>query len=305
MSFWLALPVCALLQANPYLEDAQKAFDDLHFRDAETKLKLALSAPDSTPKETEAAHDLLARTLLALGRRAEAEDAYVALLTLNANVPEPTNVSPKVKDLFREVKARLYPKGFIRLQQVQSSPEMVVVRIVDPWNLVVGVRFSARLMSGQVREEPLRIENGRGSANLGPLGPLARAPELVVVGKNSEELMRMAMEMPTGVKPGGEGLDPKVVSRPPGLVEKGPELPSTPVNWPAWTTTAVAVVAGAAALGLGVSSGVDYARGGNPDAFASEVLAADNAARSKALAAQVVGVGAVLAAAGAVALWVW
>ncbi len=131
----------AVALANPQLERARAALDDLQFEDAYDALDEALRAGDSDLEQTVEIYRLLGEVAAALGQQDEAADAFEILLTLDPEQQLPEGVSPKISEPFENALSRVDGRDPLRFScEITSNDPMTVQVIVDsnPLDLAVG-----------------------------------------------------------------------------------------------------------------------------------------------------------------------
>ncbi len=285
-----------LLGANPYLDEGQKAYDALLYEQAVARLKLAVEVPTSSIEERRRAHDLLARSLLALGRFEDAEEAYAALLAKDPDAPDPQG-APKVRETFRRAKERLYPPDMVRLERLPSPPGRLVLEVLDPWSNVRELllyeskdgAFRPRSLAREGRQAAADLDRRHG-APLRYYVVAVRADGQIAasLGSESQPFVVAATAAPPGAVSVERAREPVVVRH---------------VNWPAWAlgvTSALAIGAGTA---FAFSSAADSAEAARND-VGVERKALDDRAYQKAWAANVL-IGAGVAAGAGAAWFVW
>jgi hypothetical protein len=304
---WLAALHCAgwVLAANPYLDEARRLVDSLHYPQAEALLRTANKVPTNTPDERREICDLLARAVVAQGRVAEAETVYSQLLANDPDAPAPKGVSPKIRDAFVHAKQRMYPADYTRLEQLPSPAGRLVLHLVDPWRRVNEVVLAQRVDKAPFATSPLPGRERQYAADLPP-APAGSTLEVYVEAR-SEGGQALAsigsVEAPLSF-PGPPLLVPR--ERASSAVSADVLQPAGPPTWPKWAAGAVAVVAAAVATGFGVSAYRDWRAAGSPTAPAAQVRALDASTRDKAIVAEACGAGALAAGAGAAVLaWKW
>jgi tetratricopeptide (TPR) repeat protein len=142
------------LVAHPAFDEGQRAFEALDFRKASAELRRAVD-DTSTLEEKCRALDLLAQSLLALGREEEAQQTFLNLLSIDPHFPNPS-AAPKVVGVFLQVKQRLYPPPSVQIVEKASEKASAMVTVVDPWHLVADVR----LVSAAGDEQRQKLERG-------------------------------------------------------------------------------------------------------------------------------------------------
>jgi hypothetical protein len=299
---WIALPL-ALLAANPYLDEARKLADSLHYPEAEAKLRTASRVPTNSPEERREIVDLLARAVVAQGRAAEAESLYAEWLAGDPDATPPVGVAPKIRDAFVKAKQRVFPPDFARLEQLPAPNGRLAFKLVDPWRRVSQVVLSEREGTAPFVPHALTPRGRLYGVDLPVLTPGARhelylealsdeGRALATVGSASQPLTFSAPAAPPAP------LAATAVAPPPE--------PAGPPRWPKWVAGTLAVAAAGTAAGFGVSAARDSNAAGSPSAPAAQVRALDASARQKAIVANACGAGALVAGAGAVVLaWKW
>jgi len=286
------LPLLVLvLTANPYLDEGQALFDRMLYEKAVAKLRRATEVNASSQAERRRSHDLLARSLVALGQNEEARRTFVALLASDAAAPLPADASPSIRKLFLEAKEQLYPKGRARLRRVPAPEPRLNVELVDPWELVARV---------EVRTEP------SGTVTLEP------APLLVTdvpEGTRSATVLALSASNETVGALGPLAFGRAEPEPPPALapvivVFDEPAPPPRP-KWPIFATAAGSLALIAIGAGLSVAAASDSATAGR-QTFASDIRAYDDSARDKGIAGVVCfGAGGAAALAATVMAFTW
>src|SRR5258705_13647266 len=118
--WWTALSL--VLAVNPHLDEGRRLYEQLKYPEAEARLKVAELSPTNTPEERAQIADLLARSLIAQGRAADAERTWAELLAKQPHAPDPAGASPKIRDVFQRAKKSVYPEGFVRLGRGPAAP---------------------------------------------------------------------------------------------------------------------------------------------------------------------------------------
>jgi hypothetical protein len=265
---WL---IALVLAANPHLDEARKLYEQLKYPDAVARLRVARTAPNNSPEENQQIADLLARALIAQGKTADAEKAWAELLAEQPDAPDPSDASPKIREVFLRAKRGVYPPDFVKLERGPSPPEMFEATLTDPWRQVeeltwrcndgeeklpVAKRFSMRLREGDSCQM-IAISRGKEIAHSDPVAYTSRAA------------------VPSAAVPG-------VAEEP---------VPQGPRRWPGILTGVLALAAAGVAAGFGVSSWLDYSKV-NPTTGAMATTTLDASARTKAGVAYGAGAGA-------------
>ena len=122
--------------ANPYLEEGRSFYQSLHFREAESRLRLARQNPGNSAEEMAEILDLLARSVSAFGRFDEAEEIYEELLAKDPHAPAPSHAAPAIVNAFLAAKKRLYAPEYVKLSLGKVTDGTLEVLLVDPWQQV-------------------------------------------------------------------------------------------------------------------------------------------------------------------------
>ncbi len=301
------LVLALVLTANPYLDEGAALFERMLYEKAVQRLRRATEVSASTVAERRRAHDLLARSLAALGQPDEARRTFVALLSLDSGAPLPADASPTIRRLFVEAKEQLYPRGKASLRRVPAPEPRLTLELSDPWELVARVELRAEppatvtlepatLMSADLPEgtrSATVVALSASDETVGQLGPLAfgvaeLAPRVVAP---------LAPVAPVTPSPVAALATPATVA----ADEPAPRRP----RWPA-----IAVAAGSLAL-LAAGAGLSAAAAADSNAapaqhFASDTRALDDSARDKGVAGVVCfGAGAAGAVGAAVLFFTW
>ncbi|MBX7097707.1 MAG: hypothetical protein K1X89_08345 [Myxococcaceae bacterium] len=224
----LVLAWAALAAANPYLEQGRADFKALEFERSLGPLGLATEVKEQTSAERHESYDLLAQSLLALGRTREAEETYQRLLAQEPMAPEP-RASPKVAAAFLAAKERLYPRPSVTLRRQPAPPERLLVEVRDPWAMV----HHLIVRSGEQEQRlPAPADHLLNTAL--PEGATA----LVALSQKEALLAELTLDAAAGVAGRATGLTPAGEVR---------AAPSHRLPWLKWVLGAVAVGAAAAA----------------------------------------------------------
>jgi hypothetical protein len=257
--WWIAL----VLAANPHLDEARKLYEQLKYPEAVARLRVALTVPTNTALETQQITDLLARSLIAQGRTADAEKAWAELLAQQPDATDPVDASPKIRDVFLRAKRSVYPADFVKLERGPSPPEMLEANLTDPWRQVDAVSLRcgedvkplpvAKHVSARLPENvPCSLEAAHGGKALAQVAAtFSKAAVAITAGAATE-------------------------------VEAVPAGPTRP--WPAYLLGALAVGALAASAVLAGLSWMDYQHV-TPMTSAADTRMLDTSSRTKAGAA--------------------
>jgi tetratricopeptide (TPR) repeat protein len=290
-----------LTTANPQLEEGRALYQSLRYERAAEKLKLATQAPESTLEERITSYDLLARSLAALGRMDQVEATYRELLRVEPHAPAPRDAAPKIRDAFTRAKEELYRRDHVQLELQPAPPGQVVVRLIDPWERVKGVRMQAAKPQGftplpltrdkaEVRGElPAPEEDGTVSLYLEAQDESGKV--VAQLGSPQQQLLFRGVPRP--------GL-PTARPEPPPVGEAQASQGSGPA-WGGWALAGASVVAASVGTVLAVQASTD-SRAADQAPWASETRELDARARRKALQSHFLIGGALVGGAGAVVL---
>ncbi len=157
-----------VLTANPYLEEGKSFYQSLHFREAESRLRLARENPGNTADETREILDLLARSVSAFGRFDEAEEIYAELLAKDPHAPAPSHAAPAITNAFLAAKKRLYSPEYVKVSLGKVSDGTLEVLLVDPWQRADALF----LVDAEAPEKKqLAVEDHRAAIGRASLGP--------------------------------------------------------------------------------------------------------------------------------------
>jgi hypothetical protein len=182
----LALLAAASVMAqtqNPYLDEGKRLFNELKYADAIVQLQVARQVPGLSDAQTVEVLDLLARSQVAEGRRADAEKSYGDLLLLAPSFAPDRSLSPKILEAFDAAKARVFPKDYFKLEAIASAPGFARLRIIDPWKRAGTFELDSHLDGDPVWQvDPVTPEDG--VLNLKLEAPPLRTLEWYVVAKS-------------------------------------------------------------------------------------------------------------------------
>ncbi|MBX7096378.1 MAG: hypothetical protein K1X89_01585 [Myxococcaceae bacterium] len=155
----LVLTLLLAQPANPYLEEARALMKRLAFAEAIAQLKVAKQVPGQSAAAQAEVLWLLGRCDVAEGKREDAQAAFLELLELAPAYEADRSQSPKILEVFDEVKRKRYPKGYVKLELLPGPPDRLVVRLVDPWLSVAALVSRQRIHGeGDYREVPVALE---------------------------------------------------------------------------------------------------------------------------------------------------
>jgi len=268
---WLAVTLLVVLgqatPANPYLEQAWARYEALRFAEAMELLELAEQAPSSTRAQRLDILELRARCELAEGRRAAAEATYERMLMLDPRAEPSSDLSPKILETFQAVKARLFPVGYVALEELPAAEGLVRVEVVDPWRRVDALVL--RWRGPRDRDwRPLRAlpEAGLCIFQLPGEGPGPVRWYVEALGADGSGLTRLgAPEAPREWSRGGVVAEPLVAAVPPPGAEPrevhaitGDSTSSRLRRTLGWVSLGTAVAAGVGGTWLQVRSGASH-----------------------------------------------
>lgn len=140
-SLWFVLqaePLAHAQTGNAPLDAAIALYQDLEYEKAVIALSAAVSQPGLSRQELTEGYKYLALSYVALGRDAEAKEAFRKLLEANASYRLPRTESPRALDLFDEVARSMPDLSPVELSQTASPvsprkgmPVTVAIAIVD------------------------------------------------------------------------------------------------------------------------------------------------------------------------------
>jgi tetratricopeptide (TPR) repeat protein len=117
-------------RGNPLIQQGQSLYDDLRFEEGLQVLSAALIRAGNTPQDRVTIYSLLAFTYLALGREEEAAGAYQSLLGIEPEHEVGSDVSPRTRSFFEQVRQRWEDAG--RPGFSTSPPAPVEIRHRSP-----------------------------------------------------------------------------------------------------------------------------------------------------------------------------
>lgn len=127
------------------LVEARELVQQLQFGPAIELLSSTSLRSDVSPAELNAIRELLAYCQVAEGRKEDAETTYRALLEdAPATELSRESSSPKVLEIFRATKAKMYPKDYVRIQELPASAGLVKLVLIDPWSQIHTVTLFER-----------------------------------------------------------------------------------------------------------------------------------------------------------------
>lgn len=281
-----------VLATNPYVKDARELVNTMQYGPARVQLDLAAAATTSTRDERREIAHLSALVWAAEGKLEKAEGVYGELLAADPTAPAPQDAPPRLREAFRKVKERLYPQGVVTLTERAAPAGRVAIAVVDPWSVITQL---------------LLFEDGPTGFTSRPLAPdeLGIAVESFasgttrgwyVEGRDASGAVRAKL---------GSREEPRLLAAAPSAAASLLPTQAAPRSrvLPG-VVTALAVGLGAATAGMALSGSDASSRAGR-SLFSAEIFALDLRARSDITIAWGLGVGALVVAAVAIALWLW
>lgn len=285
----LTVLVASALGANPYLDEGSALFERMLYEKAAAKLKRAIEVTASTAAERRKAHDLYARTLVALGQTEEASRTFVALLSVDPQAPLPADASPTIRRLFLAAKEQLYPKGRAQLRQVAAPPPRVTVEVVDPWEVVERVELRQTTAEGElapVKLKPAALLNME-------VEPETTTASVVALSAKNETVAALG-PLRFEVVPTAEPVAAEAATAAPGRT-----------RWPVIAAGGAAVALLAIGAALSVAAAAESNTAGQ-QTFGSDIRRHDDLARDKGIAGAVfLGASGAAAVATAVIYFTW
>jgi hypothetical protein len=257
----LALPTAALFSvaallgpvaasAQRPLEQAEAAYVEVDFETTLTASQTAIDSGELSPTELARAYELLGVSAAALGDAEAAREVFLRMLSIEPDRRLDDTVPPRLRAPFMEA------RGIVTARPDRMGAEVtlvrangaLLVRLVDPYEMVEGIRLHMRA-EGSVEYEtfeapyaeeilaPFEPASGEGAVEywLEVIDP--RGNQLVVEGTQFEPNVLGAR----AIVAGGEGAPPPA----------GPSVFEEPVFW---------VIVGsviAVGAGIGIAVGVD------------------------------------------------
>jgi hypothetical protein len=186
--------------ANPYLEEGRVFYQSLHFREAESRLRLARELPGNTAEQTREIFDLLARSVAAFGRFNEAEAIYAELLAKDPQAPAPSHAAPAITNAFLGAKKRLYAPDFVKLSLGNVSDRTVEVLLVDPWQRAATLHL---VNTEAPRKTALALKDYRATVDRVGMG---REPRVEARSASGETLATLDLSLLRTSKPSADSL---------------------------------------------------------------------------------------------------
>jgi len=241
--------------------------------------------------------ELLATCLVAEGARDDAAEVFSELLTLRPDYELEDGTSPKISELFAQVKRRLYPGDSVELLPLPARDGEALLRVVDPYRRIARFVLVARGDAEAWRSTPapLTEEGVRVALEVRPGHVLewyleARAADGRVLASlgTQEAPQRRAVAL----------VGPELVSRGTPRLERAP----------AWVLTGLAVaaaVAGAVFQWRSLEASARARGAAPPGDWADTARAEHQRAQTDATLATGFFIGAGVAAATGVAVFAW
>ena len=294
---WVVLFLALAQPSNPYLEKGQALAKQLKFAEAIEQLKVARQVPGASVGERVQVLELLATCLVAEGARGRAEDAFAELLDVEPDHELDPSTSPKISEVFAQVKQRLYPGDSVALAPVPAREGDVLLRVVDPHRKVAHVVLVARDDAGpwSERELPRTADGVRASLDVRP----GHVTEWYVEARADDG--RVLSSLGTSAEPQRRAV---ALVGPVLVAHTTPRLERVP----AWIAVALAAAAGVAGGLLQARSFQEAARARGsaaPGDWADTARAAQARAVTDATIATGLFIGAGVAASAGVVLFAW
>lgn len=265
------------LLANPDLDEGRQLYDQMQFKGAEARLRLAREQASSDEELEEVLH-LLARTLAAQRRLREAEDVYAELLAKAPNAKAPADVSPTLADVFERARERLYPRDFVRLR-ARPGPGAPSLTLVDPWSRVKSVVAVSEDGARRALGPSLSLEGlaARKVEALDQHGAVLASVELAAAPPAAVSAREPVEAVETTVAPARH-------------------------RWVSWTLAALAVVAAGVGTGFAVAAADDY-RASERQLWGSDAVTFGQRAQTRAIVANVCFAAVLVTGGTAAVLW--
>lgn len=299
--------LCALLLAsNPYLAESRQLYESLRYEKAISRLELARKVPTTSNDERREILDLLARSYAASGQLDKAEDAYAELLSKDPHAPSPDEAAPKIRQVFSKAKERLYPTTYVRVR-AESAPEgEVAVAVIDPWDQITSVVLFEEQQGSGYSDTSMSYDNHRAHGPFVVKDPPHRY-FVEARGADGEARARLGTADKPIVIEAPVVVAPKIVEVPQPreiLIVPPPDTPSTPLpSWVPWTVAGVAVTSAAVGTAFALAASKDAQSAGRAG-FADDTVRLDERARVRAVTANWLIGGSMVAGGAAAVLFV-
>jgi hypothetical protein len=299
-----ALLVTALVLSqvqNPYLDEGRRLFNELKYAEAIVQLEVARQVPGLSDAQAVEVMELLARSQVAEGRRADAEKTYGDLLLLDPSFSLDRALSPKILEAFDAAKARVFPKDYFKLEVLASAPGTARLRVIDPWKHAATFELDQRL-EGEPAWRLDAVTASGGVVTIKLEAPPLRTLEWFVIARDVN-----------GDKVGGLGdmHEPQRMAAPAVAATETPVtgVAATPrvqrgFGWALAVGTVAAVVVGAVFQALSLSSSHTAQDRTHPQ-YAGDARAAQQTAWIDADVAAACFIGAGIFAAGGAVVFAW
>jgi len=286
---------------NPYLDEGKRLFNELKYAEAIVQLEVARQVPGLSDAQAVEVMDLLARSQVAEGRRADAEKTYGDLLLLDPAFSPDRSLSPKILEAFDAAKARVFPSDYFKLELLASAPGTARLRIIDPWKRAASYELDERLEGEPAwRLEPLTATQGVLTIKLE--APPLRTLEWYVIARDANA------DKVGGL---GDAHEPQRMAAPAVAATETPVtgVAATPrlqrgFGWALAVGAVAAAVAGAVFQALSLSSSHAAQDRTHPQ-FAADARASQQTAWVDADVAAACFIGAGVFAAGGVVVFAW
>lgn len=266
------------------LEEAAAAAEELRFEDAARMLDDAWRAGTGDPDRVREVAALAGEISATMGDRAAAMRWFALVVAIDPDASLARGTSPKVVAVLDEARAGLRGARFAVRLRLDRSRRLLRIGHADPLGAVTSVRIRRAPAGNRVRYRPLRE---------GIAIPWRRgAIEIELADQHGNVLHRERRELgpiPLAAAP------PQPAPRPPWYA-----------RWPTWAGVAggLGVTAGVLAVtSVATSRELEELHRDSDTHQASEALALERRMQTTAIAAQVAGAGAAVAAAVAVVCW--
>lgn len=228
-----------------YLDQAQRAYDDLRYEDARSLLELAWRSGANGPAELRLLFRLHGEVAITLGDVAAGEFSFRRLLALDPRARLPEGTSPKIVQWLDAAREVLGGRTLRVRHEIVPGTGIALIVESDPLAMIAGARASYRPSDGDGERRTLEA-TGRDRIELPlPAGEL----EVVVAavdehGNRLVELgpLRVAPRAPATASGGGGSAERPVTGG----------ARATPLwrHWAAWGTLTAGFVGGGVVFGL-------------------------------------------------------
>jgi hypothetical protein len=286
--WFVALPARSRDGANPDLETARALYQNLRYAAAAEQLQQALRIRGSSREQLIEIYRLLGMSQAVLENEREAQEAFSMLLSLDPGADLDTDLSPKILDLFKRVKARFQPRVVFSPRPVAwaRSQARLEVGLADSTRSVVAVRLWLLRAGGAFQNLLVDCAGANSFALTLPVQPEAVPPAGLTLKIYWEALdaggnlvaVQGTQARPEVIKipgpPDEPGLPPaSLAAIPPAATDLSDEEPGTESESPAasrwyqkwWVWTLVGVVASGVTVGVVLGTRGNDVPGGSLD----------------------------------------